>query len=292
MARATYRLMRPRLSSKAFTLVELLITMGLMGMLATISIAGYYGAVRGMTERGATQDVVSFIRLAQQRALIDQVPTAVFFMNRYLAQEDPDTGAPVRMVGEAVAVRMAGRISCISGNYLADEYADLERTYPVFESASAAQKSKSGFRLYRMVQGGSLENCYSTVKDYVKKVSLPTEDILGLNTTTNAAIWAFEKTAGDGNASWRVGDPYGAEIASLRLPHGYIFDEGSLPTKLGQCRGAGKPVFFFPEGLSYNATGQSMNFSSVSIKAYHPGMNTSERSRTITKSDLKDDASN
>ena len=73
--------MKSTIHTRAFTLVELLVTMGLMAMLATIAIAGYYGAVRGMTERGAKQDVASLVRLAQQRALVDEVPTAVFLMN-------------------------------------------------------------------------------------------------------------------------------------------------------------------------------------------------------------------
>ena len=60
---------------RAFTLIELLVTMGLMALLATVSIAGYYGAVRGMTERGVRQDVISFLRMTRQRADIDQVPS-------------------------------------------------------------------------------------------------------------------------------------------------------------------------------------------------------------------------
>ena len=93
-----------------FTLVELLVTMGLMAMLATMSIAGYYGAVRGMTERGVKQDLIAFVRLAQQRALVDEVPTAVFLMNRYLRAGNQDLGEAARVVGMAVAVRTDGRI--------------------------------------------------------------------------------------------------------------------------------------------------------------------------------------
>ena len=56
----------------AFTLVELLVVIGLMAMLGTISVGGYFAAVRGMADRGALQDTISLIRLAQQTCLIDQ----------------------------------------------------------------------------------------------------------------------------------------------------------------------------------------------------------------------------
>lgn len=279
-------------SNRAFTLVELLVTMGLMAMLATVSIAGYYGAVKGMTERGAKDDVISFIRLAQQRALVEQTPVAVFFMNRALRAEDEDTGAAARTVGIAVAVRMCGRISYINGNYLSDEYADLEKTYPTRSTQSGYKGST--MRLWRMVEGSSVENCFSTVRDCVEKKSLQTETLLmcGNNYTTNTAVWCFVKEGGDGNAQWRTGDPYGTEIASLQLPHGYVFEGGSMPSTVGETKGAGNPFFFFPDENSIkgrkDATGQDFNFSGIKISAVGTGSSGTQRAANINRNDLKD----
>ena len=156
--------MNRNLSIRGFTLVELLVTMGLMALLATVSIGGYYGAVRGMTERGAKQDVVSFLRLARQRALVDQVPTAVIFMNRRLSAENVELGESARIVGEAIAVRRVGRITYINGNYLSDEFGDLERTYPTNSASSSGQTAD--MRLYRM-QDRNVK--YSTVRDRVAR---------------------------------------------------------------------------------------------------------------------------
>ena len=68
--------------TRGFTLVELIVVIGLMGLLATISIGGYFAAARGMAARGVVQDTASLVRQAMQTCLIDQVPTAVLFLNR------------------------------------------------------------------------------------------------------------------------------------------------------------------------------------------------------------------
>ena len=285
MARTVTVMLR---AQRAFTLIELLVTMGLMALLATLSVAGYYGAVRGMTERGVKQDLVAFVRLAQQRALIDETPTAVFFMNRMLRAGNAEYGEAARVVGLAVAVRMAGRISYVNGNYLADEYADLEKTYPVRTSGG---RRGATMRLWRMVDGASVDSSYSTVADAVERVNLNTEELLGIGGyQTNTTVWAFVKEGGQGSASWRTGDPYGTEIASLQLPHGYMFDGASV-SQVGDTKGV-KSFFFSPDKSNiknnFNATGSDFDFSGISIVASRPGGQSTVG--TIKKTDLRDDA--
>ena len=95
----------------AFTLVELMVVIGLMAMLGTVSVTGYFAAVRGMTERAAIQDTVSIIRQAMQVCLIDQTPTAVLFYNRQTQTENADSPgeAVASSAGTAIAIKMAGR---------------------------------------------------------------------------------------------------------------------------------------------------------------------------------------
>ena len=278
--------MRRNFSIRGFTLVELLVTMGLMALLATVSIGGYYGAVRGMTERGAKQDVVSFLRLARQRALVDQVPTAVIFMNRRLSTENLDLGESALIVGEAIAIRRVGRITHINGNYLSDEFGDLEKTYPTNSASSSGQTAD--MRLYRM-QDQNVR--YSTVRDRVVRSKLSTEilfgmDISGNYQTNNVSVWAFEKT-GSGSASWKVGDAYGTEIASIRLPHGYVFGS-TIPGQVGQTSDVGSPCFFNPDDAS--ALGVNMNFSGIEVRAYKPAKGGQQLKKVfdVGTSDLKD----
>ncbi len=241
--------MKSTIHTRAFTLVELLVTMGLMAMLATIAIAGYYGAVRGMTERGAKQDVASLVRLAQQRALVDEVPTAVFLMNQKLRDDNLDTGEAERIVGLAVAVRMAGRISMIKNDVLIDEYSDWRNSFPETGTSSARG---TRMRLYRLVDVGSGSSqdssCYSVVDDHVTPVELDAEELLMASiSTNNLVVYGFKKRSG-GSAAWKVGDPYGFEIATVQLPAGYIF-EGGRPSQVGDVLPA-KHFFFFPDKLN------------------------------------------
>lgn len=166
---------------RGFTLLELLVVVGIMGMLATVAIAGYNAAVQGMTVRGVRSNVASLVQSAQQRAAIDHVRTAVFFYNELLRAGDQDRSDVV--VGQAVAVRATGRISLVgnsssvaregasnSSKFLFDEFADLERTYAVvsngMDNANLVTSGKGAVRLFRFEPGAS-KLTYSFVHDYV-----------------------------------------------------------------------------------------------------------------------------
>ena len=142
---------------RGFTLIELIVVIGLMALLSTISIGGYFAASRGMAARGVMQDTASIIRQAMQVCLIDQVPTAVLFSNRRLGKREDGGEA----YGTAVAIKMAGRISYIAnsgktstgkslpggGGMLVDEFADWNQSYPMDASDSGKQRA---VRLYQM----------------------------------------------------------------------------------------------------------------------------------------------
>ena len=93
----------------AFTLVELLVVIGLMAVLATISVAGYSAASRGMADRGVIQTTVSILRVAQQTCQIDRVPTKVMFFNQKLDTGQEDEADLFQ--GTAIAIKQAGRIT-------------------------------------------------------------------------------------------------------------------------------------------------------------------------------------
>ena len=144
-----------------FSLVELIVVIGLMALLSTISIGGYFAASRGMTARGVVQDTASIIRQAMQTCLIDQVPTAVLFCNRRQNTKAKDGEA----YGTAIAIKMAGRISYIAtsgktatgqalpvgGGLLVDEFADWNQSYPMDASDGSSQRA---IRLYQMSSPG------------------------------------------------------------------------------------------------------------------------------------------
>jgi prepilin-type N-terminal cleavage/methylation domain-containing protein len=103
------------MTKRAFTLVELLVVVGIMATMATMSIGGYFAIARGMADRGAISTATSVISLAQERARMDLVPTAVYFYNEAIQFEDRNKGTEFVAAGVAIAVRRSGRISRITG---------------------------------------------------------------------------------------------------------------------------------------------------------------------------------
>lgn len=65
----------------AFTLVELLVVMGLMMMLMVAGLAGYRGMRRGAELRGADSIVRTTLMLARQQAVMKRKSVEVFFIH-------------------------------------------------------------------------------------------------------------------------------------------------------------------------------------------------------------------
>ena len=257
-----------RKSRAAFTLVELIVVIGLMGLLATISIAGYNAASNGMKNRAVIQDTISLLRQAMQTALIDNTVTAVLFYNRLA---DATDGKPS---GFAIAIRQAGRLTASPQSYgglLIDEFADWHNSYPTAPDSTTS--SDPGMRFYRMqdwnqLEGGldrcsTLVHSYVTattkcddymiatkfnIKDWAKNHNLDADDNAGRTSSTaeygNYYLWGFSPISGD-SLGWKAGDAYGTEFASLQLPEGFIFGS-SAPSSEGLKPASVAAVVFDP----------------------------------------------
>ena len=246
------------MNKRAFTLVELLVVVGIMAALATMSIGSYFAVVRGMADRGALAAATSVISLAQERARIDLVPTVVYFYNELVQRKDEKKGTDLVVAGVAVAVRRAGRITRVNGDLLGDEFADLDRTYGIAESQNA--DNGDTFRLYRFDFSGMKFSSVSSeaVEDPVdgeiylvehpanrnfKKANGDSED------ENELLSYAFKRKSG--YSSWRVGDAYGYEFARVRLPDNYIFgSSGSLPTDSDPIKEIGTVIKCYPDSSS------------------------------------------
>ena len=261
----------------AFTLVEPLVVIGIMAVLATISVTGYSAASRGMADRGVIQSTASILRVAKQTCEIDRVPTKVLFFNRRLADGTSRDDAALYQ-GTAIAIKQAGRITIKPsqvGNLLVDEFADWNQSYPMTGS-----ENTPGMRFFRMTRDDDskdIDGCSTLVKPFVKHHELQefmiqsdTEmstwcsrhDRTGSGNRPQGArssyvnngnnyVWGFEaSSSGSGGelsvSSWNVGDPYGVEIARIDLPKGYIFGS-SAPSDDKLSAATIKEVFFKPE---------------------------------------------
>ncbi|MEI6166108.1 MAG: prepilin-type N-terminal cleavage/methylation domain-containing protein [bacterium] len=83
-----------RRAQLAFTLVELLVVMGLMMMLMVAGLAGYRGMRRGAELRGADSIVRTTLMLARQQAVMKRKSVEVFFIHDI-------TNNSLRIVSEA-----------------------------------------------------------------------------------------------------------------------------------------------------------------------------------------------
>ena len=212
---------------RAFTLVELLVVMAIMGLLGTVSVGGYRAMRRGMEERGVTSNVNQFIRTAFQRSQIDRQPVAVYFWNE-LIQEETDY-APRVVVGRAVAVRRAGRVTEVTGNYLCDEYGDLrfmrlaksEDEQLGGDSADSGSTAEgNGMFLYHMENGDT--GFRRSVVSQTTKLQRSRERLLGTGGEAQIESYAYVLMDKNGVA-WKRGDAYGFEFADIQLPHNFIF---------------------------------------------------------------------
>ena len=239
---------------KAFTLLELLVVVGIMGLLGTAATSSYTALVRGMKERSAVAAASGVLRAARERANVDRVPTAVFCYNRLI--KAPNSEESGIAAGVMTAVRRAGRLSYVSGNLLYDEFADLDHTYEA-EEREADLKKGGGIRLFRFGGLNMSDMRYSIVSDRVftddgTQVTIfsGTENN---RPSTNILLNAFfDMKTSARQPTWRTGDAYAFEFNEVQLPDGMIF--GSTAPSDSTRDELIKVLVFDPENPSDNET--------------------------------------
>lgn len=244
------------MNKRAFTLVELLVVVGIMAALATMSIGSYFAVVRGMADRGAIAAATSVIAMAQERARIDLQPTVVYFSNEIVQSRDHAKGTDLVVAGVAVAVRRAGRITRVNGELLGDEFADLDRTYGIAESQNT--DDGDSFRLYKFDFSGMK---YSTVSSEAVEDAVDNELYLvehpvnrnfrkaggGSESENEILSYAFKRNGGNFRG-WKVGDAYGYEFAKVRLPDNYIFGgSGDVPSNADPVKELSTVIKCYPD---------------------------------------------
>jgi len=244
--------MKVAANRSAFTLVELLVVIAIMGILGSAAVGGYQAMVRAMEERGAMQNVNSFIRAAYQRAQIDRQPTTVYFWNETIHPRTADAFEVV--VGRAVAIRRSGRISRKDGSVLVDEFADLNMTYLTEEETSESgggSASRSTMRLYSIDRTSDTSPRYSLVRqrvvsnpETVQFLGGPKVDDSSSSSASSTEVPAYGFVVEDANGvTWKQGMAYGFEFQHLQLPDGFIFGRNHSTDTGNPIEHAGVLVF-------------------------------------------------
>lgn len=281
---------------KAFTLVELMVVIGIMGLLGTVSIGGYKAMQRGMEERGVMQNVNSLVKTAFERAQIDRAPTAIFFWNETLREENTSRDETIVVVGHAVAVRQQGRISLVTGSKLVDEYADLDQMFPKGDSedessASSGGSSSRGNEMYlycldELANGNkpkrsvvSAKIVKHTFNEVFMQLGNPPSDNVGSGTTET---WGFE-IVDKGGANWKVGSAYGMEFAELTLPKNYIFGSTYSSSISSPVQDVDTLVFKVGVSTGSGITGGSSG--NITVSSLRPGASGQLQAQKVGTSD-------
>lgn len=258
---------------RAFTLIELLVVIAIMAMLGTVSVGGYRAMQRGMEDRGAMQNINQFIRSAYQRAQIDRSPVAVYYWNETSSEETDDDIQVVH--GHAIAVRRAGRLSNVIGRSLCDEFGDLSFSKLQLDeddgnevSDAGSARAGSGIYLYQLNGNEGSQVKRSIISQTTSRVPLSEQLLLGGN---DAQIdpYAYQLISENG-VSWKTGDAYGFEFASIDLPNGYIFGSTYSRTLSNPIAGEGVLRFKVSINTGNGAQQGTDGASTVTISCLRP----------------------
>jgi prepilin-type N-terminal cleavage/methylation domain-containing protein len=274
---------------KAFTLIELLMVILIMGILGSITVGGYRAMQRGMEERGVMENVNHFIRSAYRRAQIDRQQVAVYYWNELLrAETENDT---LIVVGKAVAVRRAGRISRVTGQYLFDEFADLDKErlivdYNDLESENSDSGSTDKDNLMPIYKMNSQSGTgRSLVSQTTKNVTAMNSDrLLSVMQVREIPCYAYVLNDPGTAGNWQTGDAYGFEFAEIQLPHGYIF--GSSYPKQAGGRPEVKMLWFDVSLNSGSGSDQGASgTSTLQVYSLRPGESGQLEAQVVATSD-------
>lgn len=219
---------------KAFTLVELLVVIGLMGLMGSIAVAGYSAVVRGMSDRAAIDAAKGVVDAAVQRANLDGTATYLYLFNE-VTKIDSDM-APGAASGLIIAVRPVGRISAVVNGLYCDEFADLQNSYRSLDSEnettsqSDAEARAASMRIYSIA-----DQKYAMVKEGVFQEGPQYNSCLesgdGIDEWHSRKFYYYgfkrdtsgSSSGSEANATFKAGQEYGKEFAEVRLPDGYTF---------------------------------------------------------------------
>ena len=258
---------------RGFTLIELLLVIAIMGIMGTAAVGGYRAMQRGMEDRGVMQNVNQFVRSAYQRAQIDRTPVAVYFWNETLREESDDETLVV--VGRAVAVRRAGRISDVQGTQLSDEFGDLRHMRFMLDddtdaTGTAGTDDKDGMFLYPMNGDRDGQGIKRSIVSQNAEYGTTGVKLLDIGKVGQVPVYHFT-VINPGGVSWKRGDGYGLEFAEITLPHNYIFGS-QFQSKTSNPVTEISKISFKPGTTSGGgATGGISGNSSVQVSALRPG---------------------
>ncbi len=212
---------------QGFTLMELLVVMGIMLIVSTILVAGYFGMIRAASYTAAETDLFNHLQLARQRASLDGV--RVFFMLI-------DSNSYVLVRGAGTLTRDMGKSETSNRYRFYDAYADYDGHKP--EEINLA-KTVRVWNMDKGLYGDDVRIDPTNPEDMYVPVS-------GARFKRPSCKFEVLLPSTVEHKEWKRGDRYGFELYPRQmLPKGFYFDLDD-----------GKPVtlVFKPDGTTRQNT--------------------------------------
>ena len=232
---------------KGFTLIELMVVMGLMVLIGAIVVTGSFGMSRATSYTAAENIVYNTLQMARQRACTDGKRVAVVFVGdeKDTADYADDSFTAIEAVGTVTEP--------ISGNYLQDRCANLAKYTESGRMTTGATSTNTVWNL----RTGAKFHGFEVKSDFNSGASYA---IPGMGTGNTAHKYGYTVTqitpitgSGFNRGDWRQGDPYGFQIIPAQvLPRGFKIGLDAVGVSP-----AGKLLVFEPDGTSFLGTPSS-----------------------------------
>ncbi len=214
-----------------FTLIELMVVVGIMILLASIVVSGSFGMSRASGYLAAENIVYNTLQAARQKSCTDGKRVAVAFVKREEAYGDGDNFA-------LVTIEAVGTVTeRVESTYIRDRCSSL--------ADFAGRTSGGNDAIWNLATGASVPGPFRITKGQLTQVTrnipLDTGKYSYESTQLQAVNGSFD------SGFWHVGDAYGFQIGEMQeLPTGFKFGFGTV---------SGSPekqlVVFEPDGTSF-----------------------------------------
>lgn len=218
---------------QAFTLMELLVVMGIMALIGSILVASYFGMIRAGAYSAAATDFHNLMLLSRQRACMDGVRTMVMLV-------DSNSYVIVRAAG---VITEDGQDSG-SETLVRDAYTDIA-SFP---------STEHGARVWNMDRDASAR--------LIRVASAAYNDAGYSRTEIGLFMARTNDSGGAANSDkswWKKDDHYGLELyPRQQLPKGFLFNvNGAVPKN--------SRITFEPDGSSRGVNGMSSGTDKIEI---------------------------